>query len=224
MSATISYNGFALRRGSPHARKHSMILASTLIQCVRGNDDPLNSAAIVGVSLAPLADLLKSVFAPRRVRDATRHARARRRGDIAHKTLRRRGSQSQRSRTDWWFDRSAEARPQADPWPADGRKRPLRPFLDGVAASHNGKGQRTPKMDACCCLVREQQRGAVRTKEERVRIALVTRDRGVAVSAVRAPDSAVASRASGIGASRSGGWFRSGPPVSAGRRASGTSR
>ena len=27
----------------------------------------------------------------------------------------------------------------------------LAAVLGGVVASHNGKGQRTPKMDACCC-------------------------------------------------------------------------
>ena len=65
MSATISYNGFAPRGGSPHARKHSTIVASTLIQRVPSNDaPPLNCAATIGVSLAPSADLLKSLFAP----------------------------------------------------------------------------------------------------------------------------------------------------------------
>jgi hypothetical protein len=40
------------------------------------------------------------------------------------------------------FDRGPKARPIADR-SADGPERPLRPLLDGVAASHNGKDQRT---------------------------------------------------------------------------------
>jgi hypothetical protein len=45
------------------------------------------------------------------------------------------------------------ARPAADR-SADGRARPLTPFLDGVAASHNGKDQRTAHRTPCTCSCR----------------------------------------------------------------------